>query len=81
MANYELAIALGSLAISLATIIISWIAFKQKVDHEYVDGIENRLHRCEEEMRKCHEERQRLRDENIDLMRRLIKYGDTNGHK
>jgi hypothetical protein len=43
----ENSIAFGALAVSIATVILGWLALRQKADTDYVGSLERRLSECE----------------------------------
>lgn len=77
------AVPLGALIVSLATLVFSSISLRQRATEAHVDaverGIRDELAAVRAQLKGCEEDRLRylgdlksLRDENLDLMRKLV---------
>lgn len=75
-------IALGSLLVSMTTIVITAINLRSTVRRGYVEQLEKRIDELEKEVARCDAERAALQRENWELMRKLItggRVGDEGG--
>lgn len=77
MENFGLPLA--ALIISAGTLIFGAISLRQKASTSYVESLEEQVKLCQaetKELRKaveeCHHNMRTLRDENIELMRKLV---------
>ena len=78
------AVPFGALVVSLATLVFTGLSLRQRATEAHVDaverGIRDDLASVKEKLRGCEEDRLRylgdlksLRDENLDLMRKLVR--------
>lgn len=75
-----LAIAFGSLFAALVPLWATWVTTKGRSDEDYTRRLEQRLRDTDQRLDDCQRELERaldtikeLRDENLDLMRRVMK--------
>ena len=66
------AIPISALIISAFSLLIVVIGMKKKANGDYVEGLERRIEKLENDLKESRAEVFRLRNDNIDLMRRVL---------
>ena len=69
----EYTIPLAALIISSASIFFTVLSLKNKANGDYVVSIATRVKILEEKIRECERHRDELFDENISLMKKIVK--------
>jgi len=66
------AVPLAALIVSLTALLYAVLSGRAKASADYVRVLEARVTHAEESLRECRAESAKLREENFDLMRRLM---------
>lgn len=62
-----------AIAVAIATFVASQREFGRRAKVDYVAGLEERIEECEKDRKDLRVKLQQLRDENVDLMRRVVR--------
>lgn len=69
----EVAIAIGALVASIVPLWATWVTTRARSDRDYTRTLEERYASAQRDLERALETVRELRDENLDLMRRLMK--------
>jgi hypothetical protein len=71
--SVSVAIAVGALIASLAPLGAMWVTLKHSSNADYETSMERRIARLEKDLEACTARVRELQEENLQLMRRILK--------